>query len=199
VFDAAPGCEDIVSAHIEVLRDQKLGAGAAKDVYAATWKGVTDVAYAELRNFDQKQSSSIVNEMKALARLRHPSIVSVLGVCTFNRKLALVLERCDCSLAQRLTTAPPLSFAERLTILRELLEAVAFLHGSGVVHRDITPNNILLSKGHVKLADFGLVTVRGSAASPATGLLSGGHAAPSPIASPNLQTFTLSESSVLKS
>jgi len=60
------------------------------------------------------------------------------------------------SLRARMTSGPPLTMAERITILRDVARALAYAHGEGVVHRDIKPENVLLSHGAAMVTDFGI-------------------------------------------
>ena len=59
------------------------------------------------------------------------------------------------SLRQRLGQGP-LSIGEVISILRDVARALAFAHAHGVVHRDIKPDNVLLSAGSATVTDFGI-------------------------------------------
>ncbi len=60
------------------------------------------------------------------------------------------------SLRGRLEREGPLPLEEALRLTREIAEALDYAHGLGIVHRDIKPENLLLSRGHVLVADFGI-------------------------------------------
>src|SRR5438105_131427 len=60
------------------------------------------------------------------------------------------------SLRERLTRQHVLPLDDALHILREVADALAYAHAHGVVHRDIKPDNILLSAGHALVTDFGV-------------------------------------------
>ena len=98
-----------------------------------------------------------LGEAKALARLRHPRIVSVYeaGCAGEHHYIAMALIE-GCSLAQRMAdcTLEPHRSTE---IIAELAEALAYAHCQGIVHRDVKPANIRLdAQGVVYLMDFGI-------------------------------------------
>lgn len=106
-------------------------------------------------------------ELRLLASLNHPGIVSLLdaGVDTSepgNPRAFLVMELASgASLRDALATAAPT--AEQVAILgRDLADALQYIHQRGIVHRDISPANILLTEyregggWHAKFGDFGI-------------------------------------------
>jgi hypothetical protein len=60
------------------------------------------------------------------------------------------------SLADRQRRFPPLSRDEALTVTEDVLRGLGAIHGSGLVHRDVTPGNVFLSNGRAALGDFGI-------------------------------------------
>jgi WD40 repeat protein len=96
-------------------------------------------------------------EAEAAARLRHPHIAQVHEVGEHAGRPYLVMEYvAGGSLARRLG-GTPWPVREAAELVRLLAEAVEYAHSQGVLHRDLTPGNVLLDgEGHPKVCDFGL-------------------------------------------
>ncbi|MEZ6187315.1 MAG: protein kinase [Planctomycetota bacterium] len=98
-----------------------------------------------------------LTEVEALARLRHPGVVPVLGAGEHQGVPYMALELVDGeSLAARLRRGP-LPVFEALRVAGQVAQALSYVHGCGVLHRDLTPGNVLLRRdGQALLTDFGL-------------------------------------------
>ncbi len=112
-------------------------------------------------------------EARAAARLDHPHITHVYdyGEVGMDGQTVqyLVMELLSGpTLAARLRTGP-LEITEVAKIGAEVADALASAHGRGVIHRDITPGNVMLTPTGTKLLDFGISTVAGDAAMTAAG------------------------------
>jgi serine/threonine protein kinase len=97
-------------------------------------------------------------EARALAKLRHPGIVSLFesGISPAGH-FYFVMEHVDGSPLSSLIAEGRLDVPKAIEIVRQVCEALAYAHAQGVIHRDIKPSNILIdAQGRAKVADFGL-------------------------------------------
>jgi len=102
----------------------------------------------------------LYREAKACGRLHHPGIVTVYDIGEANGTVFIAMEYLEGDNLGAAIEAARLSFEQKVKTLIEILDALEYAHGEGVVHRDIKPSNIhLLPNGKVKLLDFGLARV----------------------------------------
>jgi len=95
-------------------------------------------------------------EVQALARLRHPNVVSILAAGEARGVPWLALDYVEGeTLAARLRRGP-LGIDEAIRFGQQLARALDYVHGCGVLHRDLKPGNVLLRGGQALLTDFGL-------------------------------------------
>lgn len=117
-----------------------------------------------------------LREAKATARLTHPNIVTLHQFGEEGELMYLVLERLRGeSLAARLARERP-SREEAIRIAVQIVHAVAYAHGTGVLHRDLKPQNVFIgADGRVRVLDFGIAAILGEAGTlePAAGPLQG--------------------------
>ena len=104
-------------------------------------------------------------ENQLVARMQHPHILPLHDSGEAAGLLYYVMPFVDGdTLRQRLARTGPLSVGETVRLLREIADALAYAHGMGVMHRDIKPDNVMLSGKHAIVTDFGVAkAVRDSA------------------------------------
>jgi eukaryotic-like serine/threonine-protein kinase len=96
-------------------------------------------------------------EIRYAARLQHPHILPVLDSGDAAGQLWYTMPYVEGeSLGDRLRRERQLPLDDALQITREVADALGYAHSQGIVHRDIKPGNILLSRGHALVADFGI-------------------------------------------
>lgn len=105
----------------------------------------------------QDRVKRFMREAKAAGSLVHPNIVTVYDVAEQDGRFYLAMEYLDGQTLRKTLDSGMLSPEKALEVAIEILKALAFAHGNGVVHRDVKPENIqILENGAIKLTDFGI-------------------------------------------
>jgi len=98
-----------------------------------------------------------LREIEIAGRLQHPNILMLLDSGEAADRLYYVMPYAEGeSLADRLDREGQLPIDDALQITREVASALAYAHTQGVIHRDIKPDNIMLTGGHAVITDFGI-------------------------------------------
>ena len=149
--------------------ERELGQGGMATVYLAEdLKHQRKVAVKVLRPelAAALGADRFTREIRIAARLQHPHILPLLDSGEAEGFLYYVMPYVDGqSLRDRIAREGELPVHEAVRLLVEVVDALAFAHSQGVVHRDIKPDNILLSGRHALVMDFGVA----KAVSEATG------------------------------
>ena len=161
---------------------EQLGTGGMSVV----WRGYDEVlgrqvavkVLASRLASDRAFRHRIRSEAQAAARLCHPNITNVYDYGE-SQQVGLtvpyvVMELVDGTpLTARLTGVGPLPWREAVTIAAEVASALATAHARGVVHRDVTPGNVMLTATGVKVVDFGISALVGESEKGTDGTLLG--------------------------
>jgi serine/threonine protein kinase len=148
--------------HYELL--DRLGEGAYSLVYHTRHKATGLGAAVKICAKDRMSDADcvrLVEEVAIMARLSHPSILSLYSFFEDPKAFYLVMELCPGGeLFERITTRPTYTEVEARDTIRTLASALAHMHSHGIAHRDLKPENILLSSAddnfaHIKLGDLG--------------------------------------------
>ncbi len=140
-----------------------LGKGEYGEVFKARAPGGVLVAVKRLfRPLDHQATRTDLAALEKISQLNHPYLLQTHCFGVSDQKLVIVMELADGSLMDRLRHhqeqgRPGIPLDELLPYFHQAAEALDFLHGENLLHRDIKPQNLLQLKGYAKVADFGLV------------------------------------------
>jgi len=133
----------------------KIGSGGFADVYEALDVTLDQAVALKIVAEGRSMSGRVVREVEAAAALSHPNIVALYDWFGDGERSILVWELVDGESLDKL--AAELGDGDVAAIGVELLDALAFAHSQGIIHRDVKPQNVMLdSAGHVKVMDFGI-------------------------------------------
>lgn len=125
-----------------------------------------------------EQRSALLKRMSqealASARVNHPHLVALYDMGEDpGLGLFLVFEYVEGETLHKRLKDGRLSVTEAATLVRELGDALAYAHRRGIVHRDVKPENVILSPAGSKLADFGIARLPDSTLTQGTGIVLG--------------------------
>lgn len=150
--------EDWISGKWRILK--RIGVGGTASVYEAVHHNGHRVAIKISRKgIDPEMVARFVMEGRTANRIDHPNVVRVLDEGMTDRGVPyLVMELLHGeTLAERLNRQGPVGVDEALRIAHQILDVLEVAHAAGIVHRDIKPDNVMITRdGTVKLLDFGI-------------------------------------------
>ena len=153
---------------VELLKTESLGIGS----YGAVCKAMCDdlpcaakILHPALFQFTAPGTTSVMRkfeqECRLLSAIKHPHIVQYLGTYhdPESRLPVLLMELMDESLTRFLErSCTPLPYHTEVNLCHDIALALSYLHSNGIVHRDLSSNNVLLIAGsRAKVTDFGMV------------------------------------------
>ncbi|KRZ13733.1 Cyclin-dependent kinase 5, partial [Trichinella zimbabwensis] len=145
---------------------EKIGEGTYGTVFKAKNRETHEIVALKrvrLDDNDEGVPSSALREICLLKELKHPNIVRLIDVLHGSRRLTLVFEYCDQDLKKYFDSLNNEIDPQMVkSLMYQLLRGLAFCHSKKVLHRDLKPQNLLLSRSmELKLADFGLARAFG--------------------------------------
>ncbi len=133
-----------------------IGSGAFGGVWLAEDSWLSKRVALKIPHNQTMDFSKLIAEPKMLAALEHPNIIKLLTVEKASDTLFMVMEYVEGENLRDRLKGGPLPVPEALDIIWEILEALAYAHQKGVVHRDLKPGNILITpQDQIKITDFG--------------------------------------------
>ncbi len=148
---------------------EKLGEGGMGSVFRGRDSMIErDVAIKMLRPEIARQPGVLERfraEAVALAKLNHPNIATLYSFFRERDEYFMVMEFVKGrTLDSLVRNGPPLPIDQTTLVCSEVLQAIEHAHSYGILHRDIKPANIMVTdSGHVKVTDFGIARVLGTA------------------------------------
>ena len=139
-----------------------LGSGTYGEVWQSIDKETSlNVAVKTIKIINQGEGINFtaLREIMILQELKHPNIISLHDIFLKNSNIHLVLELAEFDLSERI---PNLRNSEDIVkgLLQQLLQGLNFMHENSVIHRDLKPGNLLITRrGELKITDFGTAKI----------------------------------------
>jgi eukaryotic-like serine/threonine-protein kinase len=139
--------------------ERELGGGGMSRTYLAREHALSRRVVVKVLSPDLLQGLSVERfkrEVLLAAQLQHPHVVPVLSAGDTDGMPWFTMPYVDGESLRRRLEDGPIGIGESVGILRDVAKALAYAHAHGVVHRDIKPDNVLLSSGSATVTDFGI-------------------------------------------
>ncbi len=139
--------------------ERELGGGGMSTVFVAQDNSLGRTVVVKVLPYELAASVSVdrfKREIMMSAALQHPHIVPVLSAGETDGLPFFIMPFVEGESLRARLARGPLSVREAVSILKDVARALVYAHGRGIIHRDIKPDNILLSSGSATVTDFGV-------------------------------------------
>jgi serine/threonine-protein kinase len=139
--------------------DRELGGGGMSTVFVAQDNSLGRTVVVKVLPYELAATVSVdrfKREIMLSAALQHPHIVPVLSAGETDGLPFFIMPFVEGESLRARLSRGPLSVREAVSILKDVARALVYAHGRGIIHRDIKPDNILLSSGSATVTDFGV-------------------------------------------
>ena len=138
----------------------KIGAGGMGEVWRAEdtrlLRQVAVKILPEALAADPEWKERFMREARTIAQLNHPNIATIYSVEDHGGTLFIAMELVEGQPLSNLIAEQPMTPADAVRVATHVADALSEAHDKGIVHRDIKPDNILVSPRFVKVLDFGI-------------------------------------------
>jgi serine/threonine-protein kinase len=138
----------------------RLGAGGMGEVWRAEdtrlLRPVAVKILSEKIASDPEWKARFLREARTIAQLNHPNIATIYSIEQEGEKLFIAMELVEGESLAAMIARGPLSIVDAVRIMTQAADALGEAHEKGIVHRDVKPDNILVSKRTAKVLDFGI-------------------------------------------
>jgi serine/threonine protein kinase len=148
----------IQTGRYEIIETLGCGGTSRVDKARDTIIGRTVALKSFLQGFGKNSEQQFLREAQTIGRLSHNSIAQLYDICTDSGGAPfLVMEFVSGKNLEQMLVQGPISFANAAVWGADLASALAYAHRAGIIHGDVTPNNIRITENEqVKLVDFGV-------------------------------------------
>lgn len=153
--------------HEYICTNKLLGHGSFSRVYGGYACSYTPVAIKKIPMVEaekEKNKKYLTSEISIMTKLKHENIVNLLDVIWEENDLYLVLERCGGGDFKKYLNGQAMRERYAQFFLKQLASGLKYLHDNNISHRDLKPQNLLLSEDYkvLKISDFGFAKIVGS-------------------------------------
>ena len=157
-----PSVKHSSSESVGYVMGELLGEGGFAKVRLCTRKTdgeeVVIKIFQKFRLTTEEKRKSVLREIEIMKCIKHPNIIRIIDCFETNESISIVMEHFSrASLATYARIHRPINDETLRSVIRQIAEAVAYLHKMKIAHRDLKPENVLINEeGEIKLIDLGL-------------------------------------------
>lgn len=139
-------------------KEEKLGNGTYGNVFNATDLQTGEKVIMKRIRFDQEENgidSLSCREITMFKSMSHPCIVNVKDIVSDETCVMIIFEKMDCDLRKYINFSKSMPISLIQSYAYQILSGIVYLHSNGIIHRNISPANILINQnGSAKICDF---------------------------------------------